>query len=294
MPKINNELIVLLILAQRQKSGEWVTVNDIASVLEVTPRQARRYLDDLLNTKELFMSTHRGPKGGYRLEKELDPKLLLPENLSIMLAMASNKNEGINITAAKVTNKIVFDCITGTNYFRESEKLQIIRKIVDAILDNKAVLFSYKDFKNKLEVCPYKVIVNNSTCYLRGTYNGGLRYYDINEIREVDIGDKFEYDKEIEKKIDEALKYYGISDSENEYTLKVQYDKDAKWSIEKYFEGKGIFYGDNIFEIKTHDVHQLFYPLFRIGAGKYKILNEDIKKEYIEYLKKQKEALEDE
>ena len=69
-------------------------------------------------------------------------------------------------------------------------------------------------------------------------------------------------------------------------TLKVKcFNNETLEKFDKYFENKGITDKNNLtFTIKTRDMHQLFYPLFRIGTKNYEILDEDIKREYINYL----------
>ena len=57
MSKISQELKVLLYLNQRYSRPRWVTIKEIADYLEVSDRQARRYLEDLNAIPEINIET---------------------------------------------------------------------------------------------------------------------------------------------------------------------------------------------------------------------------------------------
>ncbi len=293
MSKINNELRTLLILAQKQKSKELVTISEIAEELGVTHRQARRYIEDLRDTSEYFVDTKQGRNGGYYLRRELK-EMLLPENLGVVMALAFKNNESIEKTMLDISNEIAFDCIVGDNCFRDKNTLDNICTLVDAIKANKMVAFKYKEYPNTYLVKPYKIIVTNGTCYLKGVDNE-LKNFDIRRIHNIEIKESFTPEESTKERIQKALSYYGIiqKEGEKEGELRVKCEEEVVSIFQKYFEYKGSYDKETkIYSIKANSVHELYYPLFRIGTKGYTFVDESFKKGYIQYLENQIRSIE--
>ena len=67
MSKISQELKALLYLNDKFNRTKWVTIKELAQELEVTDRQARRYLEDLSLLPTVIIDTRLGRDGGYHL-----------------------------------------------------------------------------------------------------------------------------------------------------------------------------------------------------------------------------------
>ena len=67
MSKVSNALLMLEYLS----NGRKYSVNELATLLEVTPRMIRSYKDDL-DKAGILIDTIRGPYGGYILKQKID------------------------------------------------------------------------------------------------------------------------------------------------------------------------------------------------------------------------------
>ncbi len=286
MSKVNNELRTLLILAQNQKSGKIVSISEIAEELGVSHRQARRYIEDIRDTNELFVDTKQGRNGGYYLTKELKD-LLLPENIGVVMALAFRSNESIEKMVFNLSDKMTFDYIDGDSCFRDKKMLDNIAILVEAMKVNKTVTFEYDGKNNTYLVMPYKIIVTNGTCYLKGVVKKYITPFDIHKMHNIEIKDYFVPDESIKESINKELGCYGIMDGKGS-ELRVECDEENVPTFQKYFENKGSYDKDTkIYSVKAKDEHELYYPLFRIGTKKYSFVDESFKKRYIHYLENQ-------
>ena len=69
MSHIARELKMLFYL--NNNINRYVKIDELADLLEITPRQVRRYRDDL-DQNGYFVDELRGPAGGYKLAEPLD------------------------------------------------------------------------------------------------------------------------------------------------------------------------------------------------------------------------------
>ena len=286
MSKVNNELRTLLILAQNQKSGKLVSISEIAEELGVSHRQARRYIEDIRDTNELFVDTKQGRNGGYYLTKELKD-LLLPENIGVVMALAFRSNESIEKMVFNLSDKMTFDYIDGDSCFRDKKMLDNIAILVEAMKVNKTVTFDYDGKNNTYLVMPYKIIVTNGTCYLKGVVKKYITPFDIHKMRNIEIKDPFVPDESIKESINKDLDCYGIMDGKGS-ELRVKCDEEDVPIFQKYFENKGSYDKETeIYSVKAKNEHELYYPLFRISTKKYTFIDDSFKQGYIHYLENQ-------
>ena len=89
------------------------------------------------------------------------------------------------------------------------------------------------------------------------------------------------------------LSRYGIMDQGHPGTLRVKCRSiGALKDFHRYFEGKGTMDEETlIYEVTGNDVHELYYPLFRISTKEFEFLDEDFKNEYSKYLGDQIKSL---
>lgn len=296
MSKISQELKVLLYLNDKYRRTRWVTIKEIAEYLEISDRQARRYLEDLNMIPEIDIETKLGRDGGYRLRTKLDEGFAIPENIVLAISIAMKRNDRIEKILMDLPNYVVTDSIVGDNEITNTV-LDNLEVLVKSIKNQKEVNFNYKDFDNKLYIQPYKIVFTNKTYYLYGVYKEQLKKYNVSKITNIGVLGAFKPDRNIVESIENKTKRYGIID-DTESVLKVKCSNiETMEQFDKFFEGKGTKDFDELtYTVIGNSEHELFYPLFRIGVLKYpyKFMDLELKKRYIKYLKDQIKALEDE
>mgnify|MGYP000900727405 CR=1 FL=1 len=287
MSKISQELKVLFYLNQRHNRTKWVTIKEIANYLEVSDRQARRYLEDLNSILEIDIETKLGRYGGYRLRTPLDKGFAMPENIVLAMSIAMRSNERIEKVLSELPNYVITDSIVGDNYI-DNDVLDNLEQIIKAIQVQKVISFMYRDFDNPLKVAPYKIVLTNHTYYLFGTYNDELRKYDVRFMRDIKQLEAFMPKDNIEQTILKKSSMYGIKDAK-ETTLRVKCnDQETLLTFDKYFEGKGTKDEEELtYTVTSSSENELYYPLFRISTKKYTFLDKDFIERYLKYLNNQ-------
>ena len=292
MSKISQELKTLLYLNERYSRSKWVTIKEISDYLEVSTRQARRYLDDLNLIPEIEVITKLGRDGGYRLVTPLDKGFALPENIALALSIAMKKNKRIEEVLSSLPHYVITDVITGDNQI-DNKTLDVLEVLIKAIKDQKEITFAYRDLPNRLYVQPYKIVLTNHAYYLFALDDGTLKKYNARFIDSIDILGSFKVEDAVTKEIEERLGHYGIM-SDQASTLKVRCkDEETLHRFDRYYEGKGIMDKQELtYEVSALSEHELYYPLFHISTKAYRFLDEGFKKRYITYLRNQIKSLE--
>ena len=292
MSKISQELKVLLYLNQRYERTKWITINEIADYLEVSDRQARRYLDDLNLIPEIDIVTKLGRDGGYRLRTPLDKGFAMPENIVLAMSIAMKQNEKVESILSQLPNYVITDSIVGDNNISNAvlDNLQII---IQAIRNQKQVAFHYHELEQNYLVDPYKVVLTNHTYYLYCRHNEITKKFDVSGIYGIKQLGSFKPDKKVDEEISNKLSRYGIKNGK-ETTLRVKCaDLEALLIFDKYFEGKGVKDLEELtYTVIGNSENELYYPLFRISTKSYQFLDETMKNKYINYLKNQINSIE--
>lgn len=285
MSKISQELKVLLYLNQRYTRTKWVTIREISDYLEVSDRQARRYLEDLNAIPEIDIETKIGRDGGYRLRTPLDKGFAMPENIVLAMSIAMKRNERIESVLSTLPNYVITDSIIGDNQIN-NDVLDNLEILVRAIQNQKEVIFTYYG-KEKTYYCqPYKIYYTNKTYYLLCiNKDGDYRHLNVTGMTELKQLGSFKTDKKVLELIEKETKNFGIKDGK-ETTLRVKCnDIESLMTFDKYFEGKGI---KDIVEltyvVTGNSENELFYPLFRISTKIYSFIDDDFKNKYLNYL----------
>ena len=287
MSKLSQELKVLLYLNQRYRRKDFVSVKEIADYLEVSERQARRYLEDLDTIQDVDIVSKLGRHGGYRLNTPLDKGFALPENIALAISIAAKKNKRIGEVLSELPNYVVTDVVEGDNQISNSV-LDNLELLITAIQNRKAVAFVYEGIDKTYYVEPYKVFYTNHTYYLKGVHDDVLKNFDISEISNLKQLSGFKYDKNRQKECDDLLKKYGVRDGEMSVLRVKCVDEKAVRIFDKYFEGMGTKDLVNLtYTVVGSDEHELYYPLFRISTKKYKFIDEGFKDRYVKYLENQ-------
>lgn len=294
MSKISQELKVLLYLNQRYSRTRWVTIKEIAEYLEISDRQARRYLEDLNSITDIDIETKLGRDGGYRLKTPLDKGFAMPENIVLAMSIAMKRNKRIEEVMSTLPNYVVTDSVEGDNAL-DNKLLDKLEVAIEAVQYQKQLFFSYGEKDNKYLVNPYKILFTNHTYYLIALSDNVIKTFDINAISEnlKRLG-AFKTDSKVSNEIERRLKNYGLgTKDENEAVLTVKCkDKKTLATFHKYFEGKGTMNEKELtYTVIGNSEHELYYPLFRISTKKYEFIDKKFKNRYIKYLEKQMRSL---
>lgn len=285
MSKLSQELKALLYLNQRYARSSFISVIEIADYLEVTTRQARRYMQDLSNITELDIKTRLGRGGGYRLGEPLEKGLCMPENLVLAMSIAMKRNERIEEVLMSLPNYIVTDAVEGDNNI-DNQMLDNLEILLRATMEHRSVTFRYEGHDDYLFfVDPYKVYLTNRTYLLYAVSKDEIKHYNCALMKDIKILGGFKVNKATLEHILDSFKRYGVREG-TKGTLRVKCkDKTTLLKFDKYFEGKGaIDYDSMTYVVEANDEHELYYPLFRISTQKYEFMDDGFKDRYITYL----------
>ena len=288
MSKLSQELQALLYLNQRYARSSCVSVREIAEYLEVSERQARRYMEDISLINGVIIKTKLGRDGGYRLEKPLDKSCAMPENIVLAMSIAMRRNARVEEVLTQLPSFVMIDAIEGDNQI-DNDVMDRLCDIVEAISNQKELCIYYKNYTDPYVIQPYKVLLTNRTYYLYATHNEVIKKYDVRLISHIDRLASFKPKKEVLAKIESQLSRYGIKDNEEPATLRVRCDDANTLRLfQRYYEGKGTMDEENlIFEVVGNSEHELYYPLFRIGTKRYSFLDAQFRDNYVKYLQNQ-------
>ena len=291
MSKVSQELKALLYLNQRFARTSFVSVREIAGYLEVSDRQARRYMEDLSLIPEIDIQTKLGREGGYRLRTPLDKVFAMPENIVLALSIAMRRNQRIEEVLARMPNYVITDSIVGDNYI-DNDVLDRLEEIVDAISNQKELALYYRDYEDIFVVQPYRIVLTNHTYYLYLVHDEVIKKFDVAKIQGMTRLSTFKMNPKTLEEIKRRTSRYGIKDGKA-VTLRVRCkDETALKVFDKYFEHKGTMDQDNlIYEVTGNSENELYYPLFRISTGSYEFVDSSFKENYIHYLESQIKAL---
>ena len=287
MSKLSQELQVLYFLNERRKNNRYTKLSEILDYLDLdynSSRHVRRYLYDL-DLSGFYIETKRGSNGGYMLQDPLSEGLLLMPNISLAILLSMKHNQKIEESLKELPNYISLKYIEGDNDL-STKTLDNLCDIVNAIKHRFTIAFNYKDIVSKIIVEPYRIIYTNHSYYLYGINNKKIKVYDVSSMNNIEQQKKYKKDETMDEYLKNSLNDYGVKLTNNKANLKVRCkDKNALNKFIKYFENKGKVNGLE-YEVSTHSENELFYPLFRISADDYVILNDEFKANYVAYLEK--------
>lgn len=291
MSHIARELKMLFYL--NSHFNRYIKIDELVDLLEVTPRQVRRYREDL-EQSGFRIDSRTGEDGGYKLKTRFSKSIMIPDNIMLALNLASKNNTSLfkELNQLPVIPKMK-EVVSNSNSITD-EQLEKGTLIVNAINNSKMISFIYENSEGRfnLSVKPYKVSYTNHSYYLRAVdHTDTLKSYDIDKMSDIKESDSFIPDEEIIKKTDEELSYYGIKDSKLVEAV-LSYDDEINIKmIDRVFEYKGIINKEKkTYTVKSRSMNELFYPIFSLGS-KVKIETKAVKNEYIKYLNGQLKAL---
>lgn len=292
MSQISRELEVLFFLNKLQNRNRYVSTTEIAEHLKISPRQARRYIDDLVSILELDLDIKYGRNGGYKLKNSISNAPILPDNVFLALSISMKKNKKIEEVVSLVQNFIYIDGSESDNTL-DDETVEKISLIIDALKNNQIMQFKYKDYDKRYFAVPYKIVLTSHTYYLYCIHERKIKTFRVSDLKEIHLTGEFTPNEDNIRRINERIKKYDIKERE-EITLRVKcVDDETLMLFDKYFEGKGtIDYDNQIFIVESNSENELYYPLLKINTKKYTFLDSTFKSNYIKYLINQIDSIE--
>ncbi len=151
MSKISNVINMLQILS----SGKKYSINDLSSMLEVTPRMIRVYKEEL-EKAGIFIDTIRGPYGGYILNQKvyLPPKEEIEQKLN-MSPMYKKIYNMVN-KALKEKNKVELTYLSSDNVIRK----RIIHPMDLYIYNNNWYIPAYCELRKSMRHFQFEKVID--------------------------------------------------------------------------------------------------------------------------------------
>ena len=189
MSKVGNALLMLNILS----SGKKYTIQELSSILEVSPRMVRTYKQEL-EKSGIYIDTIYGPNGGYVYTNKEDIKFeFVVEDLRILerLRYISNKHKiltdkelvDLDVIIDKMRFMTIISKISCENIETDS---RILDKVHDALKNEEKVILETKKGKSVI-FAPMYINIHKGIHYFTGLVKeiNSLRTYSINEIKNI-------------------------------------------------------------------------------------------------------------
>lgn len=183
MSKLSNTLAMLKIL----ETGRKYTVNELAEIIEVSPRMIKTYKADL-EKAGIYIDTINGVYGGYvyNHKNNYDVSFNIKdvnciEKILPLLDQRNKKN--IEILLEKIKTIVIYSdamLIKNQDADEMKRKYNIVSK---ALRNNSDIEIQYKN-KNKI-ITPHNLSFYKDFIYITGysKYDNDLRTYNLNEIK---------------------------------------------------------------------------------------------------------------
>ena len=158
MSKISNVISMLQFLS----TGKKYSINELANILEVTPRMIRVYKEEL-EKAGIFIDTIRGPYGGYVLNQ----KIYLPKK--------EDTQDKLNMSEL---DKKIYNIITKA--LKENKKVEL-------------TYISSDDIARKRIIHPMDLYVYNHNWYIPAycEYRKSMRHFQFKNIKDIKILEDF-------------------------------------------------------------------------------------------------------
>lgn len=183
MGKIGNTLATLKIL----ETGRKYSVNQLAEILEVSPRMIKRYKEEL-EKSGIYIDTIKGIYGGYvyNQKNNYDITFSIKDVNTIEKALPfleKNIKNDIEILLEKIKTIVIYSenpSINNNNKIEQDKKYKIISK---AIKEENKLIITYKNIEKV--IIPHNISFYKDNIYFTGYSENDkdLRTYNLNEIK---------------------------------------------------------------------------------------------------------------
>lgn len=190
MSKISKNIKMLNILS----SGRKYTCNELAEILEISPRMVRVYKDEL-EKEGIYIDTILGKDGGYQLRSKIKlPSILFNENDILIINQLINKSNNQE-ELAKLNNlkaKIVEYChLVNENLdFLDETKKEKLKLIQQSITNQEEIEIEYfsKNKKKQRKILPKQIYIYNNLIMIVVQYSedkNDIRHLNLNRIEKI-------------------------------------------------------------------------------------------------------------
>lgn len=190
MSKLSNIITMIDLL----NTGKKYSVNELADILEVTPRMIRTYKEDLEKCG-FYIDTVYGPFGGYVLNRKvkLPQRKFKKDDYDFLINLNVSKENKIRLEG--IADKIRGLSVETDEVLITNEIRNHYNSLTRAIKDGKKVSISYKSFTKGLTkriIHPFDMFYTSNGwavsayCELRCD----LRLFELNRIEELNVLDE--------------------------------------------------------------------------------------------------------
>lgn len=189
MSKLSNTLIMLNMLS----NGKKYSINELADILEVTPRMIRSYKDDL-DKCGIYIDSIRGPYGGYVLNQNirLPRRKFTKDDFEFLsnLKVEDKDQERINLLADKIRG--IYLGSSDEKIILSEETRKAYNIIERAIKEKRKVEIDYYSYNNgvtKRVIHPFDMFYtsNGWGCAAFCELRKDLRHFELRRIDKIKL-----------------------------------------------------------------------------------------------------------
>ena len=187
MSKISNILTMINLL----NTGRQYTINELANILEVTPRMIRIYKEEV-EKAGIYISTIRGKYGGYILDItiKMPLKKITKEDIKLLKDLNNSSLESL-------INKLEDNLVVSENLLNDENKKKYndLNKAIKEKRKVRIVYYSYNKGENIRIINPISFFIFSNGLYLAAfcELRKDIRHFELNRIKNYEVlKDKFE------------------------------------------------------------------------------------------------------
>ena len=181
MSKISNILTMINLL----NTGRQYTINELANVLEVTPRMIRIYKEEL-EKAGIYITTIRGKYGGYILDNtiKMPLKKITKEDIKLLKDLNNSSLESL-------INKLEDKLVVSENLLNNENKKKYndLNKAIKEKRKVRIVYYSYNKGENIRIINPISFFIFSNGLYLAAfcELRKDIRHFELNRIKNYEV-----------------------------------------------------------------------------------------------------------
>lgn len=190
MSKVSNVLLML----QYLENGRKYSIDELSSLLEVSPRMVRVYKDELEKTG-IYVDTIMGPYGGYVLRQnfKLPVRRFDKEDYLFLRDLKIEKENSERLKEISLKVKSSCEDFNDTDLLGEEKSIYNI--LAKGIKEQKKVLINYKSYIHGCEdrvIRPLNLFLYNDGwgCAAFCEKRGDLRHFELKRINSIELLDE--------------------------------------------------------------------------------------------------------
>lgn len=190
MSKISNILLML----QYLENGRKYSINELSSLLEVSPRMIRVYKDEL-EKAGIYIDTIMGPYGGYVLRQDFKMPVRRFNSSDYLFLKELDVSDDYQERLSEIISKIEAACTDFNDSVlvdSEKDKYNILAK---GIKEQKKVLINYQSYTSGCEdrvIRPFNLFLYNDGwgCAAFCEKRKDLRHFELKRINKIELLDE--------------------------------------------------------------------------------------------------------